>query len=418
MTEIDVAIEDLAEESIELLTRLVAESSTVGQEQGAIDVLAAAMEELGFESERIPFSAGHIPGPIAGVAPVLGDGASQERYQLLAVSPGTGPIKLLLNGHIDVVPAAETDLWTNEPFEPTRRDGRMYGRGAGDMKCGFAIGHLALAALLRTHPDLFRTQRIGLLAVIEEECTGNGALVAGRAGAIGNEVLILEPTDLGVMIGGVGVLWIEMRVFGRSSHAQAADRSGNAIELGMQVIAALQTWSADLAISHPDPELRATGELYTVNVGEVHAGDWVSSAPGSATFGVRVGFPRGWTADQAESEVREVIRTASQGFPLEPAVALTGFRAPGYLVDPDGPLVRDLVEAHRDAHGSDPDLFSLGSTTDARTFLHEFDVPAACYGAVVHDMHGVDENVELDSIAAAARTVARFILTRFDGGVS
>ena len=91
-----------------------------------------------------------------------------------------------------------------------------------------------------------------------------------------------------------------------------------------------------------------------------------------------------------------------------------GFRASGYLIDLDTPLVRDLQAAHFDAHGTVPRCYSIASTTDARTYLDVFGVPAVCFGARGHNLHGIDEYVEIDSIAAAAQTLARFILMRFD----
>ena len=97
------------------------------------------------------------------------------------INPGRSP-SLLLNGHVDVVPA-EAELWSSDPFTPVRADGWLTGRGAGDMKGGFAMGLLAVAALREVMPDAL-TGELSFLSVIEEECTGNGTLAAGeRRGA-------------------------------------------------------------------------------------------------------------------------------------------------------------------------------------------------------------------------------------------
>ena len=66
-------------------------------------------------------------------------------------------------------------------------------------------------------------------------------------------------------------------------------------------------------------------------------------------------------------------------------------RAEGYLLDAESALVRDLSAAHADAHGAAPPTFTLGSTTDARIYLNDFDIPAVCFGAIAHDIHGIDE---------------------------
>ena len=174
-------------------------------------------------------------------------------------------------------------------------------------------------------------------------------------------------------------------------------------------------WSGELHRSDPEPSLPANQNPYNVNLGKMHAGDWTSSVPSSAKLSVRVGFPRSWTPTRAESEVRQVISAFADeaGLPAQPTVTFTGLRAQGYLLDGDCRLVRDLSAAHLDAHGFAPAKFSLGSTTDARAYLNDYGIPAVCFGATAHDMHGIDESVELQSIVDAARTLARFIWRRF-----
>ena len=385
--------------------------STAGFEQDALNIFATKAESLGLTATRLPFPGGPVTDRRAGIAP-----STTDRYQMLVESPGEGPLHLLLNGHMDVVPAESPALWASPPFQPEIRDGRMYGRGVADMKSGFAVGMLALSALRDTVPDLFSRQRIGFVAVVEEECTGNGALIAASQGAIAREVVVLEPTDLGLLLGGVGVLWVEVTVIARSGHAHAAHRSVNAIDLGMRITARLRDWAADLARTTPEPSMTTDAHPYNVNLGTMNAGDWTSTVPSSARLGLRLGYPRGWTAEQAEAEVRRVIAdfaATDSDFPVQPVVTLTGLRARGYLLDKESPLARDLAAAHHAAHGRLPIMSTVGSTTDARTYLNDFATPAICFGATGYDLHGIDESVDLQTIIQAARTLARFILMRF-----
>ena len=414
MSELDQAIVRNAERAFGLLADLVAAPSVVGSEQAALEVFAHELVDLGLDVERLPFPAGPVDDERAGVSQPLPPG--DDRYQVLGTTPGEGPLSLLLNGHMDVVPAGTAHLWASAPFTPTRRDGRLYGRGAGDMKGGFAIGALALRALREVEPTLFAHRRLGFLAVIEEECTGNGALTAARQGVLAEAVVLLEPTDLGLMLGGVGVLWVDVEVRGTAAHAESADLGANPVDLGMRVVQGLRRWCDTLADADPDAGLAQVRSPYNLNVGGVCAGDWHSSVPASATFRLRVGFPRAWTPARAETEVRAAvlaITDADPDFPAPPTVVTTGLRAQGYELAADHPLVAAMSEAHRDAHGALPRTFSMGSTTDARTYLNDFGVPALCFGAVAHDIHGVDESVELASIVDGARTLARFLHTRF-----
>jgi acetylornithine deacetylase len=87
---------------------------------------------------------------------------------------------LILNGHIDVVPTGPHEMWTTPPFEPSIRDGRLYGRGAGDMKAGLAATVGALDALRAI--GLQPAAPVYLQSVVEEECTGNGALACLHRG--------------------------------------------------------------------------------------------------------------------------------------------------------------------------------------------------------------------------------------------
>jgi acetylornithine deacetylase len=135
--------------------------------------------------------------------------------------------------------------------------------------------------------------------------------------------------------------------------------------------------------------------------------------PPTARLRVRVGHPRDWTSDEALAHVRAAINAAAGDDPWlrqhPPTVRLSGYRAQRHAQDLDTPLVRALAEAHASAHGSRPDAVTIGSTTDARYYLNQFDMPAVAYGPRTRNIHGTDECVELASIVDCARTVARFL---------
>jgi len=416
LNELDRAIASHSEEAYRFLEELVRAPSTVGREQAAMEVFASEFESLGLITRRLPFSNSPMLDPRAGITPPA-DVLTDDRFQVLASTPGDGELVLLINGHMDVVPAESPELWTNPPFEPTRRNGRMYGRGAADMKGGFAVGALALRALRDVAPDLFANRRLGILAVIEEECSGNGTLSSIiEHGVIAPEVVLLEPTELGLMVGGVGVIWVDIRVIASSGHAHQAGTSVNAVDLGMRVVSGLRAWAAGVLSVEPEPTMDSGESPYNINLGKVHSGDWASTVPSSAIFGVRVGYPRSWTPTEAEAEIRSAIAGIADddvAFPSRPEVMLTGLRAKGYMLDEHTALGADLAAAHEDAHGVPPRAFTQGSTTDARIYLNDFGVDAVCFGAVAHDMHGIDESVDLQSIVDAARTLARFLVMRF-----
>jgi acetylornithine deacetylase len=400
---IDAEIDALAEGAFAFLERLVSEPSVVGEEAGAQAVVAAELERLGFAVELLEVPDSIASDPLAGVPqrPYPGRPVVVGR-----LSGGDGPT-LLVNGHVDVVPAGWPELWSSPPFMPTRRDGWLHGRGAGDMKCGFAMVLLAVEALRRAAPEALGGTLL-FVSAIEEECTGNGTLASIRAGVLGDGVLLPEPTGLDLLLGGAGVLWCDVAVSGRAGHAHEADAGTNPILACLALAAGLRGLEDDLNRG------RAVGEARcVVNVGTVEGGDWRSSAPVGARLGVRVGFPPDWAADAAESAVRAALATATSAgsWPqnLSATITFPGFRAVGYELDPGHDLARRLADAHESVHGTRPSAHRQATTTDARHYLNELALPALCYGPRVRDIHGVDEAVELASIVAGARTLTRFI---------
>ncbi len=410
---LDRAIDDRAEEAFGFLERLVAAPSTVGAEMTAQRVVRDELDRLGFETSVQPIPEDIGADPVAGVPQQTYAGRGNVIGHLAA---GTGP-SLLLNGHIDVVPA-EAPLWSAPPFQPVRRDGWLAGRGAGDMNGGFALGSLALGALQAAVPGWLRG-RLSFASVIEEECTGNGTLAAARAGVLADAAVLLEPTDLGLLLGGVGILWAEVIVRGLPAHAESVHRAVNPVDSAWRVIDAVRSLEKEMARQLDGPFARADGAC-AVNVGTFHAGGWPSSVPGQAVLGVRVGFPPGWTPDEALKRVADAVAAAAAADPWlaehPPQVRAAGFRAEGYLLDGAHPLAAALSRAHESAHGEPPRQFVLGSTTDARIYLNQYSLPALAYGPRTRNIHGTDEAVELDSIVAGARTLARFLAGYYAAG--
>jgi acetylornithine deacetylase len=417
LTELDGAIDASAERAFAFLEHLVASPSTILHEQDAQAVVAEELRRLGFSTETLEIPNAVGQDKAAGVP--QGDyGGRFDVVGRMRGSADTGPA-LLINGHVDVVPADEPDLWSGDPFTPYRDDGWLVGRGTGDMKGGFAMATLALDALLATAWNDGVPGALTFLSVIEEECTGNGTLAAARAGVVADAVLLPEPTDLQLLLAGVGVLWVDVTVQGLAAHAEAADRAVNAAELLTPVIDALRDLEREMNTAFAESSMPSVPHPFNVNIGLVHAGDWRSSVPAKARLGVRVGHPTEWAPVEAEKRVRAAIGDAASGDAWlrehPPTIELTGFRAEGYSIDREHPFARAVAAAHSAAHGDDPDVAQLASTTDARIYLNQFGIPALCYGPRGRNIHGIDEAVDLRSIVDGAKTFARFLIAWFEG---
>jgi acetylornithine deacetylase len=402
----DAAIARHAESVFAFLERIVAEPSVLGAEAGVQRLVAVELDRLGLDVDWMAIPPEIASDPIAGVPQLPYDGG--DRRVLVARRGGAAPANgrsLLINGHLDVVPPGDVERWTSPPYTPTRRDGWLYGRGAGDMKAGWAMLVLALEGVAALRAPL--AGELIVVGVIEEECTGNGTLASVRAGIGADAVLLPEPTDLDVLLHGIGVLWLEIVVDGRPGHAEAADGETNAFDGAWVVVGALRALAERYDADAP------AGVRHRVNVGTLEGGDWPSTAPGSARLAIRVGFPPGMPPVDAEREARASIAAAAALDPWlseqPPRVRLSGFRAEGYAVDPASEVVAALSAAHVAAHGKAPALVGTNATTDARFYVNQAGTPAICFGPRTRGMHGADEAVELASIVDGARTLARFI---------
>lgn len=401
----DERVDALAEDAFAFLERLVAAPSTLGREERAQEVLAEELDRLGFAVSSVSVPDAIAQHPAAGLPQIAYDG----RRDVLGRWQGDRPV-LLFNGHMDVVPADAT-AWGADPYVPVRRDGWLVGRGAGDMKGGFAMVVLALRALAEAAPQALEVP-LGFLSVIEEECTGNGTLAAVLEGISADAVVLPEPSDLGALLAGIGVVWVDVEIVGAGGHAHAADRLLTPVGALGRLIEAFEelgrTWSAEC----PDAAFAGVDQPYTVNVGTIESGDWRSSVAPRARLGVRFGHPRAWRATDVVERVTATARQClanEDGAALRVSVQPSGFRAEGYALAPDHELVEMLARCHEAAHGTSLRRFGLNSTTDARYYINQLGVPALCYGPVARNMHGVDEGVELSSVVAGARTIGRLV---------
>ena len=389
------------------LSNLVSCSSLRGEEGPAQELVAETLTELGFTVERIAVTDKISEDPLAGVPALSYEG----RYDILGTTPRTNGRTLLLNGHIDVVPVNHA-TWSSDPFTPVIRDGWLFGRGAGDMKGGFAMAILAIRAL-RSLGSKAGTTNFSFLSVIEEEYTGNGTLAAIRAGVTADAVILPEPTNLNILLGGIAITWTKIDIHFGGGHAESSDRLASPAHAVASLVNAFEQFETELNSAPPAP-YDALARPFNVNVGVIHLGEWPSSVPARAELEVRIGHSDSVSDEEILKRVHSLVAGVLESAGNPPfTVALHGFKAEGYYL-PDGhPLVDGVASAHASLHGIRPHSEVMGSTTDARYYVNQLGVPALCYGPVVQNMHGSDECVELASIERGAATLARFMIDYF-----
>jgi acetylornithine deacetylase len=397
-------VERALPDSVSFLQKLVRIPSLLGNEEPAQRLVEERLQELGFAVRSIePDAARLAEHPDSGVPLMPYEG---RRCLVGELEGGDGP-RLLLNGHVDVVSEEPADRWTRPPYGAEIGGERLYGRGACDMKGGIAAMLLAVEAALGEAP---LPGALVYQSVIEEECGGNGALASCLEGPGADAAVIAEPTNGGMDLVAVGVIWARITLEADSRHASEADHGGNPIEAAFPVIAALRELEATLN-TEPDPQLAGLEHPYLLNVGGLHGGDWPSMTPGRAELDVRLGFPIRMEPAEAQALLEDAVQRADP----RADVAFRGFRARGYAFDAGSPLVRLLVRCHEEVHGSTPRPDPSRATTDLRFFAPPLGTgQAVCYGPTGRNLHGVDEWVDLASIADVA-TVLALLLRRWGG---
>jgi acetylornithine deacetylase len=410
-SEILAVVQASQDDLTSLLATLVRFPSLLGEEASAQDYLEGLFRGLGLKTLRVAVhddELAHLPG----FSPSVG---SWQRHDNVVGTHRPREARgrsLILNGHIDVVPVGAEELWTSPPFEPTVRDGRLFGRGAGDMKAGIASYVTAFRALralgFQPAAPLF------LQSVVEEECTGNGALACLHRGFRADAAVIPEPFGHTILEAQVGVMWLTVDVVGRPAHVLDAARGINAIEAAFALFEGLKglvsEWNEPRnrhpAFAHLDRPIQ-------LNLGRIRGGEWASSVPTRCTMDVRIGFYPGVSPAETRAAVEACLqRTAGSNATLEGVqyeVTYAGFQAEGFVARRGAPIMQALAAAHERVIGAAPGWHASTATTDARTFELYGSIPATCYGPEATNIHGIDESVSLTSTVAVAQVLALLI---------
>lgn len=382
-----------------------------GEEAPAQDFMARQMRDRGLDVDRFRIDLDrirHLPGfsPVH----VNYDNAWNVVGTYRAEDP-TGK-SLILNGHIDVVPEGPLKMWTSPPFEPRRDGDWLYGRGAGDMKAGLVACLAALDAIKRAGFE--PAADICVQSVIEEECTGNGALACLERGYRADAVLIPEPLHECLIRAQIGVIWFRVAVQGIPVHVADAGEGANAIMAAYEVIKSLMGLEAEWnARKDDDPDYKDVDHPINLNVGKIVGGDWASSVPSWCEFDVRVSIYPGQRIADAKAEIEATIARAARDIPFlrnnPPEVVYNGFEAEGYRLENAGAPVAVLADAHRAIFGSKLDEVASTATTDARFFGLYGKMPALVYGPKADRIHGFDERVDLVSLRKVTQSMVLFI---------
>jgi succinyl-diaminopimelate desuccinylase len=301
----------------------------------------------------------------------------------LVAAAGAGPRKLILHGHLDVVPGHE------DQFTPRRVGGRLVGRGAYDMKGGLAA---MMAVVADCAPGLDGLE-VELIVVPDEERGDPGANCTEMmvdAGTRADFVICGEPTDMQVGVQAKGVLMLRAEVPGTAAHGATPWLGDNAVLRAVELFRRIEHL----------PFARQSTPMFarpSINLGRMAGGDAVNKVPDRCRMDIDIRYLPGQEPEEILRQVRSLGRVE-----LEVLIQ----RPPAY-VDPDHPLVRLLVAA---AGRHEPSVASVGrdGASDAVAFLG-VGVPAVEFGPRGAGHHGPEEHVEIASLVRYRSALADFV---------
>ena len=397
---------------VEFLRKLVNQRSTLGNEAGAQQVVATELQEMGLDVDVWQVDHAAIA-KRPGYSPV--EWSYEGRPNVAATWRGRSSDgrSLILNGHIDVVPATPEHHWTYEPWGGQVADGRMYGRGAADMKAGIAAIVYAVRALRQA--DVRVNGDVTLETVIEEECTGNGTLATLERGYTADAVIIPEPLGQFGLEAQLGVLWARVTVRGAAAHVERADKAVNAITKAYLLLEAIRELEAEVnARDDRPPQFSQSAHPLNYNVGTIKAGDWPSSVPSECVLEVRMAAYPGADLDEVQRQFRNRLAEAAErdAWLAEhpPQVDFYAIRGEGCVVDRGEEIFAVLEGTHKTITRKHLEFIAFTGLTDVRFFNLYHDIPATCYGPVGGNLHAPDEWVDLASLEATTKVLALTIM--------
>ncbi len=338
--------------------------------------------------------------------------SERGRPNIIATAGGPDGPLYAFNGHIDTVPVPDEDAWTHPPFGAEIEEGRLYGRGAIDMKASCAAGMWA-ASRFAGSGDL--PGRVQVLLVVDEEKGGEaGSRVVAEAMGAGrldrpDGILSGELSYLHVRTAERGIFQFKVRFRGRAAHTARSRVDGvNAIAAASRGILALE--------HHIDRFHPAVG-YPVLSVNRVEGGSAANQVPSSATILVDRRLVPGEGPEEVEAEIRGILdaipdqtedgRHIPVGYDLITSGEGIARVTEPNMTDPEHPFVKTLWDQAEEVLGRRPEAFTdWGGATDARYF-RKLGIPMVIFGPTGAGAHAPDEHVDLSSLAAVAEVYRR-----------
>lgn len=404
-------LEQDRENSVLLLQSWVREGSVQGEEAGVQALVAKKLGEMGFEVDEWVMGGDELLKHPYFVSPRTNfEGSPNVVGVLRGVGGGRS---IILNGHVDVVPAGDVTQWERDPFSGDVEDGKLYGRGATDMKGGNLAALIAVEALQKLGVKL--KGDVIFESVVEEESGGAGTLATILRGYKADAALVPELTQMKIMPKQQGSMWFRLNVIGRSAHGGTRYEGVSAIEKSLTVVQAIGALEKRRNDRITDPLYAKLPIPIPINIGVIEGGKWPSSVCDLVKLEGRMGVAPEEEMEDAKREMAEALAGLAQIDPwfAEHPVELEWYGArwvPG-AVEEEHPLMQLLMETFEEVKGDKPIIEASPWGTDGGLLTKLADTPAIVFGPGITQLgHYPNEYIELDTVFECAAIYALTLL--------
>ncbi len=332
-----------------------------------------------------------------------------DRPQLIA-RIGDGSPNIVLNGHIDVVPAGDHSEWKHSPFKAEEKDGKIYGRGACDMKSNVALA-MVLALVLK---DRFRDGELeGSLTVqiaIGEETGEPGTKKLLEIDDGGDFGVVMEPTSMKTATSEKGLAWYEIEVEGKSSHASRPEEGINPIISARPLLKRLEEYDEEIKEKSHD----LVGKPHST-ITKFKAGTKENVIPEKATITLDRRFLPGESISDVDEEINEILKDFSETHGIETTWERTKTYEPAEA-DEDNQLVKTFRKYSKQIGGVPDESYGTKFSSDFRNFVNDSDIQAITWGPHDPDLaHTIDEYVRIEDIKKGWKVLKNSVVDLLSG---
>lgn len=369
-------------DTLTLLKQLIIRESITPDDAGCQDILVARLEPLAFKAERLNF----------------------EDTKNLWLRRGHEQPLFVFLGHTDVVPTGPVDAWGSPPFEPTIRDGKLYGRGTADMKAGIACFMTAVERFVRSHPE-HRGSIAVMMTSDEEGIATNGVVkVVEVLEARGEKIdwcLVGEPSSqkqLGdvIRVGRRGSLSAQLTVLGVQGHVAYPERANNPIHRFASALKALteEVWDRG------NEFFPAT----SLQISNIHAGTGAENViPGTLTVHFNLRFSTELTEQVIRQRVADLLDQYDFDYQIQWRLSGQAF------LTQSGALVDAVHKAVSTVTGYEPIDDTGGGTSDGR-FIAPTGAEVVELGPLCASIHKIDEHVDLADLVSLSEIYEQVLI--------